>query len=435
MNKNLLIAAIAAMGVVSASAQTTVYLTGATAFRSAVNKSLFDDYGANLAATTGSSSTDDAAAALLFTNINVGGTTVDLSVKWSGSEAGIRTVASPSSNTVTDTFYSPSLVKALTGSFPKTAYALASANQTNARGDIAFSDTWQAVSNFQGKAKDNRTYATLNEAKVGVVPFTFVANKGCGIDNISLSTACQLAKAGRVPASIVTGITNDITGGAWFTGRDPFSGTRVTALMVGKVGYNTAIKNYKPTVSGGQITTLGDYASNAVSGLTVTAAGNGESSGGTLCGYMTNSMSASVSGIPVTVNGRGNTNILISYAGVADAVAKFSGGLIPLKFEGVHGRFGLTNEYSAANPGRLDSGYTNIISGKYPFWSYEHILWDSSRMSAAASNTLTYLTNTFASYATTNPLLAPNIALGDMKVYRLSDAGDIKYSTNAALYR
>jgi len=434
MNKNILMGALAALSIASASAE-TIYLTGATAFRSAVNKSLFDDYSANLAATDKSTTTDETAGALLFTNITVNGSTIDLSVKWSGSEAGIRTVASPASSVVTDNFYDATKVKGLGGSYPKTSLTLGAANQIATRGDIAFSDTWQAVSNFQGKGKDNRTYATLSEVKVGVVPFTFVANKGCGIDNISLSTACQLSKAGRIPASIVTGNTNDITGGAWFTGRDPFSGTRVTQLVVSKVGYNTAIKHYKPTITSGQIASLGDYTSNNVSGLAVTAAGNGESSGSTLCGYLTNPMSATVSGVPVTVNGRGNTNILISYAGVPDVVAKYSGGIVPLKFEGIHGRFGLTNEYSAANPGQLDSGYTNIISGKYPFWSYEHILWDPARMSTAASNTLAYLTNTFATYATTNPLLAPNIALGDMKVYRTKDGGDILYSTNASLYR
>jgi hypothetical protein len=434
MNKTILMGALAALSIATASAE-TIYLTGATAFRSAVNKSLYDNYGANLAASDKGTATDDTAGALLFTNITVSGSVIDLSVKWSGSEAGIRSVASPASNTVTDNFFDVTKVKGLGGSYPKLSQTLGVANQIAARGDIAFSDTWQAVSNFQGKAKDNRTYVTLSEAKVGVVPFTFVANKGTTIDNISLSTACQLAKSGRVPASLLTGNTNDVTGGAWFAGRDPFSGTRVTALSVAKVGYNTAIKNYKPTITSGQIATLGDYASNSVSGLGVTAAGNGESSGSTLAGYLTNPMSATVSGIPITVNGRGTTNVLISYAGVADVTAKLAGGIVPLKFEGIHGRFGLTNEYSAANPGQLDSGYTNIITGKYPFWSYEHILWDPARMSVAASNTVNFLTNTIAGYATTNPLLAPNIALGDMKVYRASDAGDIKYSTNASFYR
>jgi hypothetical protein len=31
--------------------------------------------------------------------------------------------------------------------------------------------------------------------------------------------------------------------------------------------------------------------------------------------------------------------------------------------------------------------------------------------------------------------MAPNIALGDMKVYRTSDAGELKYSTNATFYK
>lgn len=433
MNKTILMGALAALSIATASAQETVYLTGATAFRSVVNKSLYTAFGANLAATDNASATAEGASTLLFTNVTLNGSTVDLSVRWSGSEAGIRTVASPASNVVTDSFFLASSVKALGGSYPKLSLTT---SRTNTRGDIAFSDTWQAVSNFQGKGKDNRTYATLISQKVGVVPFTFIANKGAGIDNISLSTAMQLAKSGRIPASLVTGNTNDITGGAWYTGRDPFSGTRVTALVVGKVGYNTAVQHYKPTIASGVITALGAYASTNVNGLAVTAAGNGESSGGTLCGYMTNTISPTLGGIPVTVNGRGNTNIYISYAGVPDAAPNYVRGLIPLKFEGVHGRFGLTNEFAALGTNTaLDSGYTNIISGKYPFWSYEHILWDPARMSTAASNTVGWLTNQIAGYATTSPQMAPNIALGDMKVYRTSDGGNILYSTNPANYR
>ena len=433
MNKNILMGALAALSIATASAQETVYLTGATAFRSVVNKSLYTEFGANLAATDNASATAEGATTLLFTNVTLNGSTVDLSVRWSGSEAGIRSVASPATNVVTDSFFLASSVKALGGSYPKLSLAT---SRTNTRGDIAFSDTWQAVSNFQGKGKDGRTYSVLTSQKIGVVPFTFIANKGAGIDNISLSTAMQLAKSGRIPASLVTGNTNDMTGGAWYTGRDPFSGTRVTALVVGKVGYNTAVQHYKPTIASGVITALGAYTSANVNGLPVTAAGNGESSGGTLCNYMTNTISPTLGGIPVTVNGRGNTNIYISYAGVPDAAPNYAKGLIPLKFEGVHGRFGLTNEFAALGTNTaLDSGYTNIISGKYPFWSYEHILWDPARMSTAASNTVGWLTNQIAGFATTSPQMAPNIALGDMKVYRTSDGGNILYSTNASNYR
>jgi len=433
MNKTILMGALAALSIATASAQETIRITGATAFRSAVNKSLYTAFGANLAATDKATTTDQTAQTLLFTNVLVNGSTVDLSVRWSGSEAGIRSVASPATNVVTDSFFDAASVKALGGSYPKLSLTT---SRTNARGDIAFSDTWQSVSNFQGRGKDGRNYVTLTSTKVGVVPFTYIANKGANIDNISLSTVFQLAKAGRVPASLLTGNSNDVTGGAWYTGRDPFSGTRVTTLVVNKVGYNTAVQQYKPTVSGGLITSLGAYSATNVSGLSVTAAGNGESSGSTLANYMTNGMATNVGGIPVTVNGRGNTNILISYSSVADVLNNYSRGLVPLKFEGVHGRFGLTNEYASLGTNTaLDSGYTNIITGKYPFWSYEHVLWDPNRMSAAASNTVSWLTNTIASYPTTNPDLAPNIALGDMRVYRTSDGGNLLYSTNPANYR
>jgi hypothetical protein len=433
MNKNILMGALAALSIATASAQETIYITGATAFRSVVNKSLYTAFPNNLAATDNASATAEGAQTLLFTNVTVNGSTVDLSVRWSGSEAGIRTVASPATNVITDTFFLASSVKALGGSYPKLSLTT---SRTNTRGDIAFSDTFQAVSNFQGRGKDNRTYATLSSTKVGVVPFTYMANKGAGIDNITLSTVFQLAKAGRVPASILTGNTNDTRGGAWFTGRDPFSGTRVATLACNKVGYNTGIIQYKPTIASGVITALNSYGSTNVQGLPVTSTGNGENSGGTLAGYMTNSISASLAGGPVLVVGRGNTNILISYAGAADAYINYSKGLIPLKFEGVHGRFGLTNEYIALGTNTaLDSGFTNIISGKYPFWSYEQVLWDAPRLTAAGSNTVFWLTNTIAGFSTTSPQMAPNIALADMKVYRVKDGGDILFNTNPALYK
>lgn len=433
MNKTILMGALAALSIATASAQETIRITGATAFRSAVNKSLYTAFGANLAATDNASPTAEGAATLLFTNVTVNGSVVDISVRWSGSEAGIRSVASPASNVVTDSFFDAAAVKALGGSYPKLSLTT---SRTNARGDIAFSDTWQSVSNFQGRGKDNRIYVTLDSSKVGVVPFTYMANKGAEIDNISLSTAFQLARSGRVPASLLTGNTNDVTGGAWYTGRDPFSGTRVTTLVVNKVGYNTAVQQYRPTITSGSITSLGAYTGTNSSGLVVTAASMGENSGSTLANYMTNTMATNVGGTPVLVNGRGNTNILISYSSVADVLNNYSRGLVPLKFEGVHGRFGLTNEYASLGTNTaLDSGYTNIITGKYPFWSYEHILWDPARMTPAASNTVAWLTNQIAGIPTTNPVLAPNIALGDMRVYRTSDGGPLLFSTNRANYR
>jgi hypothetical protein len=111
---------------------------------------------------------------------------------------------------------------------------------------------------------------------------------------------------------------------------------------------------------------------------------------------------------------------------VGDAYTKILDGCTPVDFQGVNGRWGRTNEIvaSGTNIAALDSGYTNIITGKYPFWSYEHVLWNTNGMTTAGQSVVTFLTNQITSYETTNPLLGGNIKLGDMKVKRSSDGAN-----------
>jgi len=421
MNKNILIAAIAAMGIASASAGEAVYLTGATAFRSVVNATLFANYSNNLVAASSAFSARNDSGTLLFTNITVGSSTnIDLYVAWSGSEAGIRTVASPSTNAVTQAFYKTSVTKTGDGYGRST-----SGNTENVKGQIAFSDTWQEVSNFQGRAKDGRTYATLNRVAVGVVPFSFFVNKGAPITNVNIQNFTQIAAAGEARLNLFTGNTADTNSKVWLTGRDPFSGTRVTTLVIGKYGYNTPVVQYQATnIASGTIGRLVRFATNNSSGLAVTAANNGESSGGTLTSVLTNS--AAITNVPVGLSRGASNNYLLSYVSVGDAYTKILDGCTPVDFCGVNGRWGRTNEIinSGTNIAALDSGYTNIITGKYPFWSYEHILWPATGLSAAGSNVVTFLTNQISSYDSTNPLLGGNIALKDMKVRRSSDGNN-----------
>lgn len=419
MKKNILIAAIAAIGISTASAQESVYLTGATAFRSVVNATLFANFSNNLVACNTTEALRNDASTLKFTNVTVNGSQIDLYVNWSGSEAGIRSVASPSTNAVTATFYKTSLTKSGTGYSTTT-----SGNTESKKGDITFTDTWQEVSNFQGAAKDGRTYATLTGVKVGVVPFSFFVNKGAPISNVNVQNFTQIAGAGEARLNLFTGNLADTNSKVWLTGRDPFSGTRVTTLVIGKHGYNTPVVQYQPTnIVSGVIGKLQRYSSNNSSGLIVTAANNGESSGGTLTGYMTNT--TSISNVPVGLT-RGTNNYLLTYVSVGDAFTKIPDGMTPVDFCGVHGRWGRTNEIAATgtNPSALDSGYTNIITGKYPFWSYEQIMWKSGGITAAGTNLVTFLTNQIAGYDTTNSLLGGNIALKDMKVSRLSDGAN-----------
>jgi hypothetical protein len=457
MKKNLLIAAIAAMGVVSASAQTAVYLTGATAFRSAVNATLFANFADKIAACNTDLAGRNDASTLKFTNIPVnGGSFVDLYVKWSGSEAGIRSVASPvGTNAITETYYKTTVAAASTNA----AYSYSTSNNTEAKkGDICFSDTKQEVSNFQGRGKDGRTYATLTGYTVGVVPFSFWVNKGAPISDINVANFKQLAGQGEAPLHIFTGNASDSNSKVWLTGRDPFSGSRVSALVIGNHGYNTPVIQWQPIVATrylwtntagtnlltnisastptntgtwsnivasnfAGIVSFAAYSSNNSFNLSVPAANNGESSGSTLIGYLTNScLLVSAAG----GKSRGTENYFLSYVSAGDAFTKIKDGIKPINFCGVNGRWGNTNEIAASgtNIAALDSGYTNIITGKYPFWSYEWIFFNPSTVTVAASNTVTWLTNKIASYDSTNPLLGGNIAIKDMKVRRTADGGN-----------
>jgi hypothetical protein len=423
MKKTILMSALAALTLASAPAE-VIHLTGATAFRSVVNATLFANYEANLAACDKVIGSRNDSSNLKFTNITVGASTgVDLIVNWSGSEAGIRTVASPSTNAVNATFYKAGAL--LTNGYNVTT----SGNTESAKGDITFTDTWQEVSNFQGAAKDGRSYSTLTEVKVGVVPFSFFVNKGgatAGLTNVNIQNLTQIAGAGEARLNLFTGNQSDSNSKVWFTGRDPFSGTRVTTLVIGKHGYNTPVVQYQPTnIVSGVITKLQRFTSNNSSGYIVTAANNGESSGGTLTGYMTNSTGTGVTNVPVGLS-KGVNNYLLTYVSVGDAFTKILDGMTPVNFCGVNGRWGNTNEIIAngTNAVALDSGYTNIITGKYPFWSYEHIMWKNGGITAAGTNLVTFLTNQISGYDTTNSLMGGNIAIKDMKVSRLSDGAN-----------
>jgi len=434
MKKNLMIAALAALSIGSASAQ-TIYITGSTAFRTAANKALFSALGTNNIAATDQSSRDGSSAGnLLFTNVTVNGSTVDVVVAWSGSELGIRTVASGTNN-LGIPFYSKEKMASNGITFPATSKAggdmntlVVNSNTVLAKGDIAFSDTFQGASVYPANrvGPDGYTYKSLTGTKVGVVPFTFAASKNFPVQDMTTSIFDDLAKNGNTTLNQFNGDTTSSGTNAkvWLMGRNPDSGTRVSTLIVAKTGRTTPLTQWKPTASSGIITAMAKSAATTNYGISITAGNSGEASGSTLCGYMTNVFATNVT---VTGASRGSaTNYAICYAGVSDAAAKYTTGLVPLKYNGVAGRHFTTNPVSGVTTTNLDEGYTNIISGKYPFWSYEFIMTDNT---ATNASTVTNLASTIAANitnkASTSSDLAPNIALTEMKVQRTSDGGAI----------
>jgi hypothetical protein len=428
--KSILMAAAAALSIASASAE-VVYITGATAFRSAANGSLYTLYSNNLLASSGSSASDATAIALYFTNCALtNGATVDIAATWTGSEGGMQTVASGTNNKRVP-FYdlaklaSNSVTNRTTGlATPDTALMTAGTLTSLHKGDVGCSDSFQLSSRFQGgkKASDGATYSSLTMAAVGVVPYSPVASKGFATTfpdrNMSLNNMYQILTAGFITGEKISGETNKTTVKLFATGRNIDSGTRVIALSALKGGIADQLCQWKATASSGSVTNLVKHPATTINGIATALGEGGETSGGTVAGYMTNTVSPTATVVGTSKGTQ--TNYLVGYVSVADiSSARVAAGLVSLKFNGVEGRCYTNTSFTT-----LDKGYTNIITGAYPWWGYEFVTYDNNTASANAKAFANNLVTLIKSFDSTNSVIAPNIKLTDMKVTRTVDGGN-----------
>ena len=448
---------LATAGAAGYNGNTVVYITGSTAFRSAANAYLYSKFGANLCATDKTTTNDSSAGNLYFSNVpasSFGGTgNVDVSVYWSGSEAGIQSACSGTNNIGLVFFDYTSITNNGANSTKLTngAYlgvsgvsfsgsitpASTNANTIYAKGSIAFSDTAQSVSLFKNTYNGYK-YTTVTGTKIGVVPMGFYAETGSGLTNISITALNQLYAQGYITGNTLTGNISDTNTAYFAAGRFPDSGTRLTALMVAKLGALGKVVQLQPNVGGGAITNVSVTAAGTVNGVAVDAANNGSSSGGTLAGYLTNGVTNSGfiandnTGTGLSFPSVANNHV-IAYIGVADVagLSSYPGTApTPLALNGVVGRC-----YSGNSKTALDLGYTNIINGAYPYWAYEYIVCDSASLAlggvggttAAAYKLSTNMASVIKSWNSTNNYsnLAPNIPLTEMKVSRSVDGGNI----------
>jgi len=394
-------AALAALSIGSASAE-TIYITGSTAFRSSANTAI-DTYatthgGAQIATDSASLGS---AGNLLYTFTNGSGLNY-IDVHWGGSEAGIQSVAGPATGTNA----------AKIGFFATNATGLtaASANTNNQVANLTFSDTFQSTSVFNGTYQ-GVTYAGLIEAggnQVGVVSFNWIASVGCPAANIGVNTAQWILAAGSAPVAMLTGNSADKVNGVYLVGRNQDSGTRLTTLAEVGYGVKTPVIQYKVDST----SQIEQYPIEIINGISSSTLGNsGYSSGGTLCGFMTNSYTAA-GGLSVgqsdgtfAASTYTGNNFLIGYAGTSDANGKTGGGLIKLAYNGVQ------------------SSTNGIAIGSYTFWGYEHLLYNNSVATTAAKSVASSLAT--ALLATPTATLTPNVNLNDMLVSRNVDGGPI----------
>ena len=440
-SKSILMAAAAALSIASASAQNVIYITGATAFRKAANKNLYALFGDKLYASSGTATNTDSAVGLYFTNcVLSNNAVVDIAVTWTGSEGGIQQVASGTNNKRVPYFDKAKIDTARPGSTLTTGASgrlgLTAPDTTSftegtftslQKGLVAFMDSFPGSSRFKPnvKASDGNVYKSLQAAAIGVVPYTYIASKGFDTAfperNISTGNAQQALESGYIKGNLLTGADADADITIWTMGRNIDSGSRVINHAVNKYGTLTPVVQWKVTASGGNVTQIEKHPATTLLGIGVALGNNGESSGSAMAGFMTNSFPSGFANVvSATGESAGATaNYLIGYSSVADTLPLVGSGLVPLKYNGVEGRC-----YSQTNATTLDAGYTNITTGRYPYWGYEFIGYDNTLSGNANVPVLVnQLVARIRSLASTNSDLAPNIALGDMKVDRSEDGG------------
>ena len=424
--KNLLVAALAAGTVASASAATTTTVSGSTAFRASANVAIAtfasNNYGALVA---WDNATLTSAGNILCTwKASSGSTTTNyINVHWNGSEAGIQSAAGPTTGTNAKTvgFISTNST-GLVSSSTATNYFVSSA---------CFSDTYQSTSEFHGTYQ-GVTYSTLaapantTDGVLGVVAFNWVASAGFPATNMTTQLANYFLSGGNIPVAMFTGNSNDAVSGAWLLGRNIDSGTRLTTLAESgfgttvpviqyAVGTNYTMSNGIATITGSTNTNnIFQYPVETINGVSSVSVGNsGYSSGGTLCGFMTNRYASGASfftGTNGTVaSGYTSNNYLVGYAGTSDANGKTNA---------------TTNRLIKLNWNGFANSTTSIAQGQYTFWGYEHLYKGASANaddSTVCVGVATIILNTPTTGATVS--LTPNVNLNDMVVGRNVDGG------------
>jgi hypothetical protein len=385
-------AGILALTIVSSTfAQTKIYITGSTSFRSATFRGVSAILSAAVSIaydgrTNGITSASDANA-VTWTGGNIGGTAVTIKASWSGSVAGILTVAAAPNFPVRFLPDGASGSNNLDPRDPNNPAELAVP-------DVAMSDVYQSSTPFHGTPQ----YANLVDNPIAVVTYVWAASKnfplgtGSGTSSSHAMTR-QLAQAlfptGLIPLSMITGSASDHDIGVFATGRDFYSGARVTAMAETGVGLHTLLAQYKPIISDMMITHFEPY-----------PIGGGESSGSSLRTFLVNTVTTGAAQeVDPTLTG----GFLMTYLGVSD-YNNVSASAVKLRYAG--------NDFSQQA----------VEEGVYTFWACEHLDY---------KNTISGIKGTFASNlknhlrSETSADLNPNVALSDMQVQRFSDGGII----------
>ena len=381
----------------AAQAQTTIEITGATAFRKgtlAAIKQLYTNGGSFKYAHDQSSSgsfTSSTRAIFQGTVPGISGTTT-IRTAFSGSVEGLRALAL--GGNFSEKYLDPAGSSFANASMSSSGTEVLSYNvqdSASSQAEFAFSDV--------DKAATPLASYNLPGDRVGVVAFTMITNEGApaNITNVTSKQFQALFSAGRVPAYVLTGVTTDNATMVYAVGRNDGSGTRTTYMAETGLGITTPVVQY--ATSGNYVTTTGNgsiqkiykvptggnkpelLGSRSADASTVwqnNILGNGGYfSGGslvTILGYT--SSSTEVLEYDEEMND-GTVNILraagpialVSFLSVSDAVTARNNGARFLSYNGVRLDGVAATGVSALTQDDKDK----IRTGAYTAWSYQNL--------------------------------------------------------------
>jgi hypothetical protein len=409
------------VGAATLNAQSSFYITGSTAYRLQANNTILAMYDAVPAVQYGFTGATLAGANQVIFVGNIGGVAINTFTSWTGSEAGIQSVAGAA---ITANFL-PANTPVSTGG---TGGAAAGTDPHHP--DACMSDTFQSSSQFKNVFR-GVTYAALSEASgttaghgspVGVVAFKWCARNGSTITNMTSQLARALYPSGKLPLALFTGNNADETKPVVALGRNPDSGTRLTSFAETGLGALSAVHQYQPRNSAGVTvnTTTGTisqfqpWPAETINGVPVAAFNSGYSSGGDL----SKAMAATVTD-PVTIGATsypGSNVTFVGYLGTGDADSNLLNAGNP--------RIGVELSYNGVLLGNVGGDYGTVpalIEGRYTFWGYEHLLYNTATIGVdqkSAADTLA--THLFDG--------GSQILLSNMRVQRTSDGTTVSNS-------
>lgn len=407
--KHLLTGALVIGSIASATAQTTeITITGATAFRQAAMKAIWNAYdsignaGVNFnVAHDFTGNTSNQVSQLIASNKavftgsfpGIAGTTI-IRTSFNGSAEGLNAIAGNNNPSFLQ-------VSAATASDSSTANnntvndgirVLQTSPTETLRPKFSFSDVFQSTTPV-----DDEVLNPVGTSAVGVVTFAMIANEGAPVNwtNVTIQQCRQLWASGIQPLSLFTGDPDDTTL-VFPTGRNDGSGTRATYLAEWSYGVANTVQQYI-------VTTAGQAVAGQISAITLVPEG-GNGTGNLLCpdgtgnastlwgnnvlgngGYRSSSALREIMGrTSASVDVYDGVNqealaedipvLLLTLLSTADSLNAATSNAKILAYNGVQ-----ITPLAASNPSNFNgtgfsqADFEKITSGAYSAWSYQHL--------------------------------------------------------------